>query len=121
MTIRAVQQVTMKHHTHTPHRYNQIWFWYRTAFPYYNHWSFTYTRKGLIKLMISRGAKILAAILTLLSIVKIKRKAKAEEMTVKEYLENMKDVVKMGAKMGAVVGINKTVKRLKDLRGSILS
>lgn len=102
-------------------RYSQVWFWYRTAFPYYNHWSFTYTRKGLVKLLISRGAKILALFLTLLSIVRIKRKAKAEEMTVAEYLENMKDVVKMGAKMGAVLGINRTVKRLKDMRTNILS
>lgn len=53
--------------------------------------------------------------------MRIKRKAKAEDMTVVEYLENMKDVVKMGAKMGAVLGINKTMKRLKDMRTSILS
>lgn len=42
-------------------------------------------------------------------------------MSVKEYLENMRDVVKMGVKMGLVLGINKTVKRLKDVRTSILS
>ncbi|QDS74169.1 hypothetical protein FKW77_001772 [Venturia effusa] len=101
--------------------YGQIWFWYRTAFPYYNHWSFTYTRKGLIKLMIARGAKILAVLVTLMSIVKIRRNAKAEELSVKEYLENMKDVVKMGVKMGTVLGINKTMERLKDVRRSILS
>lgn len=59
--------------------------------------------------------------MTILGIVRIKRKAKAEDMTVVEYLENMKDVVKMGAKMGAVLGINKTMKRLKDMRTSILS
>jgi hypothetical protein len=103
------------------YRYSQVWFWYRTAFPYYNHWSFTYTRKGLIKLLISRGAKILALFLTILGVVKIRRKAKAEEMTVAEYLENMRDVVKMGAKMGAVMGINKTMKRLKEMRTNILS
>jgi len=102
-------------------RYNQLWFWYRTAFPYYNHWSFTYTRKGLIKLLISRGAKILALFLTILGIVKIRRKAREEEMSVREYLENMKDVVKMGAKMGAVLGINKAMKRLKEVRTNILS
>jgi hypothetical protein len=102
-------------------RYNQVWFWYRTTFPYYNHWSFTYTRKGLIKLLISRGAKILALFLAILGIVKIRRKAREEEMTVKEYLENMRDVVKMGAKMGAVMGINKMMKRLKQARTDILS
>jgi hypothetical protein len=75
----------------------------------------------LIKLLISRGAKLLALFLTILGVLRVRRKAREEEMTVKEYLENMKDVVKMGAKMGAVMGINKAMKRLKDMRTNILS
>lgn len=71
--------------------------------------------------MLSRGAKFLAILLTLLGIVRIRRKARAEDMTVTEYLQNMKEVVKMGLKMGTVLGINKTMKRLKDVRTSILS
>jgi hypothetical protein len=101
--------------------YNQIWFWWRCTFPYYRHWRFSYTRKGLVKLLLRRGLKVLALVATILGVVRLRRKAREEEMTVREYVENLRDIFKMGVKMGAVVGINKTITRLKDARTSILS
>jgi len=100
--------------------YNQLWFYYRTHFPYYRHWNYTYTTKGLIKLFLSRGAKLLALIALITGFLRLRRKAREEGMTIKEYVENLRDVVKMGVKMGTVLGINKAMKRLKDVRRGIL-
>jgi len=101
--------------------YNQIWFWYRCTFPYYRHWNYSYTTKGLVKLLISRGAKLLLLVLAIMGTLKLRSRAKEEDMSIAEYFENMKDVVKMGAKMGALMGINKAMKRLKEARTNILS
>jgi hypothetical protein len=49
-------------------RYNQVWFWYRCQFPKWHDWSINYTRKGLVKLALTRGlrAAAVAALTTLI-------------------------------------------------------
>jgi hypothetical protein len=47
-------------------RYNQIWFWYRCQFPKWRDWNIEYTPKGLVKLIIRRGFRVLAIIALIL-------------------------------------------------------
>ena len=39
------------------HRYNQVWFWRRCAFPRWGDWDVKYTGKGLMKMRLTQLVK----------------------------------------------------------------
>ncbi|KAL1637979.1 hypothetical protein SLS58_009096 [Diplodia intermedia] len=45
--------------------YTQIWFGLRCMFPVWSDWNITYTRKGLVKLYLQRGLRVLTALVLL--------------------------------------------------------
>jgi hypothetical protein len=49
-------------------RYSQIWFWYRCQFPKWRDWNIRYTKKGLVKLILTQGLKavVLAGLIALI-------------------------------------------------------
>lgn len=57
-----------------PCRYTQIWFTLRCMFPKYSDWNLTYTRRGLVKLYLQRGLRVLALLVLLVGALKARQK-----------------------------------------------
>jgi len=93
--------------------YNQIWFWYRTAFPIWADWNINYTRKGLIKQSVSKSLKMLAFTAVLLGIYRARQRGIG-------LLAMLRSLYGMAgfdtAKLLAVLGIDRMKQLLEFLR-----
>ncbi|KKY18474.1 putative fungal specific transcription [Diplodia seriata] len=58
----------------TVYPYTQIWFGLRCMFPVWSDWNITYTRKGLVKLYLQRGLRVLTAVVLLIGAWKARQR-----------------------------------------------
>jgi hypothetical protein len=58
-------------------RYNQVWFWYRCQFVKWRDWNIKYTRKGLVKQMLTRGIKYAAIVALLLVLLRARQSGRS--------------------------------------------
>ncbi|KIW06959.1 uncharacterized protein PV09_02618 [Verruconis gallopava] len=97
--------------------YNQIWFWYKCRFPKWSDWTISYTRKGLIKLVLSRLVKFIGVMSFLFGWYR----ARQEGLSLKEYVLDSLQRLKGYSKLAALLAIMQLQKQLKKASKYIMN
>lgn len=98
------------------YRYSQIWFWYWCRFPKWRDWTIRYTKKGMVKLAISRLLKLSAVVYFLLGFYR----ARQEGTSLRDYIDETQTMFMSYGKLLAVAGIDQLRKQLKNAKDYIV-